>query len=499
VDELPQTAPLASRAVSAVKWSALRTWGARVFALGALFVLARLLSPADFGLIALANVYIALLRPFVDQGFGDAVVQMENLDQSHLDTAFWTNVGFGATLCGLSWLTAGAIAGLYDEPRLADVIRWLSLVFLGYALSSTQQSLLRRRLEYRSLAIRTTAGAFVGGVVGIAMAAAGYGVWSLVGGSLATTFVSTALLWRLSEWRPRFHFSLPHLRPLIGFGGGIVGVNLLNFANRRSDDLIIGYFLGATALGYYSVAYQALRGVTNMVTSVVSSVAFPVFSRLQGEPERMRNAFYTVTQLVALFAFPTFVGLALVSEDLIIGFFGPQWAASAPVMRILAFVGIVHSVFYFHTSVILAMGRPGLRFTLTLISAVLNIIGFLISVRWGIAAVAAAYVLRAYLMSPLTVGVLKKLLGISYGRYLRSYWIPFSCTLLMAAGILGIRMLLGASLSPVFAVVFYAVTGIVLYGIAVTILGADIVRRTWALLSRSGGSRLSSALPGESV
>src|SRR5690606_17044303 len=152
---------------------------------------------------AMANVYIALLTPFVDQGFGDAIVQRKDLEPDHLNSAFWASVGAGVILCITSWLIADHVAAIYREPRLGQIIRALSPLFVLSGLSSAQQGILRRRLAFKSLAVRTSAGSLAGGFSGITLAAFGFGVWSLVVQSLMMALVSTVLLWRVSDWRPR--------------------------------------------------------------------------------------------------------------------------------------------------------------------------------------------------------------------------------------------------------------------------------------------------------
>jgi PST family polysaccharide transporter len=210
-------------------------------------------------------------------------------------------------------------------------------------------------------------------------------------------------------------------------------MNFLNFFNRRSDDLLIGYFLGPVALGYYSVGYRVLRLLSRLVTTISGEVVFPTFSRLQGQPDRLRAAFYTATQLTGLVAIPIFVSVAVLAPGLVPAVFGNQWAPSVPVMQILAFIGILHSVFFFNRAVIMASGRPGWALALTAVSAVANVVAFSIAVRWGIVAVAAAFVIRAYVLSPLPILAVRRLIGLSLRRYLAQYYAAALGAVVMAA------------------------------------------------------------------
>ncbi|HEX5578717.1 MAG TPA: oligosaccharide flippase family protein, partial [Candidatus Limnocylindria bacterium] len=195
-------------------WTIVNTWGEQALNLVVFIVLARLLTPVDFGLVALAAVFVAFAQLFVDQGLGDALVQRRELTGIHIDTAFWVAMATGALLTIAGIVLAYPIGALLGEPDLVPILQALSLTFVFVAMSSIQMALLRRALAFRSLAIRAIVAAFVGGVVGIALALAGAGAWALVGQQLAAAIASVVALWRGSPWRPSFGVSGPHFREL---------------------------------------------------------------------------------------------------------------------------------------------------------------------------------------------------------------------------------------------------------------------------------------------
>ena len=433
---------LRRRTVRGLLWSAAESWGAQAVSVLVFIVLSRYLAPAAFGLLGMAAVFVALVQTLVGQGMSDALVQRERLDNAHRDTAFWTALVTGAVLTAAGWAVAGSVAAFYREPTLAPVVAWLSVIVLVRSLATTQSALLRRALEFRPLALRSLGGALAGGIVGVVMAVAGYGVWALVGQQLATAVVATALLWFASDWRPGLGVSWQCVGDLFPFGARVVGSNLVNFLNRHTDDLFIGLYLGATALGFYAVGYRLLLAATAILTGFSSAVAFPVFSRLQGEPERLRNGLYQATGLTAMLAFPTFVGAAVLAPDLITVLFGARWLEAAPVMRVLAFIGILHAVFYLTSNAFYAVGEAATVLWLNVLNAVTNVAAFWIAARWGIVVVAAAYVLRGYLLAPLRLTLLRRAVGIEVGRYLRELRAPALATTLMAGSILGALALL---------------------------------------------------------
>ena len=471
---------------SAIGWSAIDTWGSALFQVGVMIVLARLLEPRAFGLVAMAGVYIAFVQVFVEQGLGAALVQRRELERAHLDTAFWIAVLMSMVLLTISLMIAPWVATLYGEPHLVLIVRWLSLGLVVSALNGTQRAILQRELAFRELAIRSLIAAVIGGVVGIGAALAGLGVWSLVIQTLTTAVIGMAVLWSVSDWRPAFRISTAHFRDLWGFSTSVLGTNLLTFVNRHSDDLIIGAVLGPVALGYYSVAYGLLRKMTTLLVGVSTKVAFPAFARVQHDPVRMRKGFYMATRYTSLIAFPAFIGILLVAPELVRGIYGPKWIPSIPVMQILALIGIIHSVFYFNGTVILSAGKPRWRLGLAAVNAVSNVVAFAIAVRWGIVAVAVAYVVRGYLVSPLPIWLIHRLIRIDVRMYLRQYVVPLVGSAAMAATVLLLRHFVGASLKPAAALGLYVAAGGLVYTLAVYLRAPD----TWRDLVRTARGRM---------
>ena len=430
---------LRERAAKGVVWSVIQKWGRAAISSVTLIILSRLLAPEAFGLVALASVFTAFVEAFLDQGFTAAIVQREDLEPEHIDTAFWITVVFGLLLTAGGIAVSGLVAGLFKEPRLSPVLSWLSISFIVSALSSVQIALLQRKLAFKSLAARSFAAKIVGGIVGVGMAFAGFGVWSLVAQNIADGLVGVIVLWRASEWRPGFKVSKKHYRELFTFGISIVGNNSLRVLMRRSDDLLIGYFLGPTLLGYYTIGYHMLLFIIRLVTEISDAVAFPTFSRLQNKPERMRHAFYNVTQYTSLLAFPVFIGLTVLAPELVLAIFGAKWAPSIPVMQVLALIGILQSVIFFNNSILRASGKPSWEFGIMLLTSVSSVIGFLLAVRWGIVAVAASFVIVGYLLAPVSYAAVRKLIQIDIKTYLWQFAAPLFSSVIMAAAILALK------------------------------------------------------------
>jgi O-antigen/teichoic acid export membrane protein len=452
---------LGHAAARGLAWTMLRSVSSRVVGSVVFVVLARLLDPEAFGTIALASVFVVLLTMLVDSGFGEAVIQRRELTPSDLDTAFWVNNLIGIGLALVMTASAGLLGSLFRQPELTPVLRALSVAFVFAALSSVPQALLRRELAFRKIALRGFLATVAGGAVGVGMAFAGLGVWSLVGQLLANAAVATIILWLVCPWRPGRAVSRSSFVELIRFGGNVLGEKLALFASRRSDDFLIGLVLGPVALGLYTAAYRILLLLTETIIWTIEGVAFPLFSRLHGDAERSRRAFYTVSQLCLAVATPAFLALAVLAPELTRVAFGPRWAGAIPVMRLLALVGIPHAMTYFNKAVVNAAGRPDLSFRVAIVTGVVNVIGFALAVRWGILAVAASYVACGYLLTPVSVWSVMRVLDLEVKRYLR---------LLVAPAVSGLAMLVLVMAAK--AVLPDDLTGVPLLAVLLLIAGA---------------------------
>lgn len=415
---------LRDKAVQSTLWSFLDLWGSKVGSFVIFFALVRLLPPEAFGLLSLAWIFIIFIQNFGDLGFTDAVIQREELEPEHLDTAFWTSVVTSLLLLGAVIAALPFAARFVDDDLLLDIVLWLSACLPLRSLTRVQNALLRREFRFKTLTLRSVLATLAGGAVGIAMAVAGYGVWSLVGQQLVFYVVSTLVLWSAASWTPTWSFSRRHFGELFTFGRSVIGARTMDFVNRRSDSVLIGVFLGPVALGYYTVASKIVLVLTESLMKVITSVSLPVFSRMQRNVEQLRRTYYGAVKLLGLLIVPAFVGVAVSAPVVVPTVFGEVWTASIPVMQALALLGIAQCMFNLESGLLLAAGKPQWRFQLNVFTTAASLVAFFLSYQWGIVAVALAFAVRGYLMLPAAVFLTKRLLGFSLGGYLRQYVTP---------------------------------------------------------------------------
>ena len=470
---------LKEKALRGLIWSAAEKWGAQGATLLSFVILARLLSPDDFGLVAMASVYVSFVGLFIDPGWGTALIQKESLDREHLDTSFWISVLVGSLLSFVGVGLSGVIATIFKEPRLSPIVAWLSVGFFVSSLSVIQQAILQRDMSFKGLAIRTLTAKVMGGITGVVLAFRGFGVWSLVAQSLVTSIVSVVVLWQVSSWRPGFRFSGKHFKDLFIFGLSVLGTRVINFFDLRADDFLIGYFLGATALGYYTVAYRVLLMLQEFIMGLSHQVIYSVFSRMKKDKERLRNAFYQASQFANFAAWPVFLGVAVIAPELVIGIVGEKWAPSVFIMQILALAGIPLCVHFLSGQLVVAFGKPNWHLVIRLIISFARITTYIIAVRWGIAAVAVAFVfINVAVFAPLNIWIAHRVVHLDFKTYFGFYVAPMTGSLLMVGTVLIIKQVMPDVLGLYWQLISFIALGASVYFLSSKYLQPDVLRQS---------------------
>jgi teichuronic acid exporter len=439
----------------ALKWAFFMNLGQRGVSTVVTFVLAALLGPHDFGLVAIAAVYVAFLQVFLEQGIGAAVIQRERLEPAHLDSAFWMNLLWGLLLTGLSIGLAGWWSAVNHLPELARVIDVLSLLIPISALTVVQQAVLQRDLKFKKLAVRSNISAFLGGTCGVALGVAGAGVWALVAQQLITAAAAHALLWSVSHWVPRARFSTQHARELLGFSVQALLGNVAVFVNRRSDALLIGIFFGPAAVGLYRLADRLVETVITLTTRPVQVVSFPHFSRLQSDPPALRGSVRACMRITLITTIPAMALLAA-SSEFVMSTLGPAWVGAADPLKVLSAVGIGKALILFTGPLLFAVAKPHFR----------TIVVWLLALVSTAALVVVALLLRGHPTSEQVLGV-----ALSRALVFVGLFVPISLALIWRVSGVTPRSLL--SLAPVPVASGLAAAGVVAL-VRVTGLVADL-------------------------
>jgi O-antigen/teichoic acid export membrane protein len=339
----------------------------------AIVVLARLLSPADFGLIAMIYVFTGFASSLTDMGLGASIIQKQGVSDRHLDSVFWVNVAVGSALTIIFSLGAPLIAKFYDKPQLLLPTIAVAFNFLLGSLNVVQNALLQKSLNFQTGFWVESVAISISGIAALVLALAGAGVWSLVGQSLTLTLIRTAVMWHWSSWRPGRSFDPAAVKELLRFGRHVIGSNIIIYWAQNFDKLVIGRQLGSSALGIYNMADRLMRLPLTNVTAVTGAVMFPALSTLQGEVDSVKRVYLRANRLIALLTFPMMLGLIVVAEPAILVFYGEQWRNAVSILQLLSLAGMAQSIYNTAGWIFLSRGRPDILFRLGVLSMLVRV------------------------------------------------------------------------------------------------------------------------------
>jgi PST family polysaccharide transporter len=484
---------LRERALEGAFWASLDGWGRQAVSLLVFVALARLLTPVEVGLFAMVAIVLAAVHTLLDEGLTEVLVQRDDLDDVHLDTAFWLVAGIGAALCAAVALAAPAVAALFGQPALAPYVAAAAGIPFLAALSGVHQAVLRRRMDYRLLTVRSAAGVVAGGAVGIWMAWEGWGVWALLGQQAADRLVGGAVLWIAAGWRPRPRVSARHARDLMPYSTYLAGTRIVNFSSKQVDRYLIGLLMGPAVLGVYSMAARVADTAYALLAQGLSNVGMSAFSRLQKQPEKLREALLAASELSNLVALPAFLGLCAAAPALVETVFGPAWTEAGPILSVLALLGVPAMFSTFCGALMRALGTTRLLLWVLIASALANIVVVAATVSYGLYAVAVGILVRNLCFIPLYLVIQHRLAGVHPIEHLARVVPVFAAASLTAVA----AWLVGGGLEeggwPAHAVLAAQVgTGILAYPVLLALIAprslgrllaeaADYRRRTSAM------------------
>ncbi len=420
------------RTLLGLSWSVFAQVGKQVFRFVFAVILARLLSPREFGLVGMVMIFTGFAGLFSDLGLGAALVQKQGITEKHKSSVFWLNVGVGTVLTAIFVAGAPLVAEFYDEPLLVPITMVLGANFFIGGLSSVHQTLFRKNIDFKSLAIVEIGSIGGAGTVGIWMAYTGFGVWSLVAKGIASSSLTALLLWVMSPWIPRLTFDWRATKELMGFSLNLLGEKSINYWVRKGDDLLIGKVLGSDALGLYTKAYGLMLMPTRQISSVISRVMFPSLSTIQEDIERVRRVFFRMTRTIALLTFPMMLGLLAVSESFVIGVFGRQWSEMIPILQVFCIIGLMQSVGTLKGNLFLSQGRSDLMFRVGLFVKPMLIVGIVVGLQWGVVGVTIGYAIGILLATYPEWRYAGQLVGFTYSELVYELSGVFTCAVIMS-------------------------------------------------------------------
>jgi len=353
---------LRQRTLMGLGWNGAARLLGQLLQLAATVILARLLSPKEYGLLGMVLVFTGFASFVADMGLGASIIQRSTVTERHLNSVFWLNVATGIALTAVFALAAPLIARFYQEPQLRLLTAAIALSFFLGSLNVVQVALLDKALNFRTKFWIETVSSVASGAVAVVLAFSGAGVWALVGQTLTQAAVRVLMMWSQSSWRPAWSFDFAAIRELMRFSGHLVGFGVVIYWSQNVDKLVIGRWIGSAALGIYSLADKLMRLPIASVTDVTTSVMFPALSFIQDDVESVRRAYLRATRMIALITFPAMVALGVLAEPAILVVYGPKWRGSIVILQLLCFAGLVQSATNTAGWIFMSQGRTDVLF-----------------------------------------------------------------------------------------------------------------------------------------
>jgi PST family polysaccharide transporter len=388
---------LETRTLRGIGWSAASQAAQLLMGMLISVILARLLTPSDFGLIAMVLVFSNFVAIFSGFGLTSAIVQKKEISDEALSSTFWINVGLGALLTLVLAASAPLIATFYSEPRLTPLVVFISTTFFIASLGNVQNGLLMRRMNFKAIAIIGICAIGFSGPIAIFLAFSGYGVWSLAWYTVLNASFYVLFLSIYARWVPHFLLGLQHIKGLMGFGANLTGWSFVNYFALNMDNLLVGRFLGSAALGFYNLSYNLLLFPTSNISVVVGRVMFPALSKIQHDKQLVREAYVRANRYIGAVTFPLMIWVLVTAPQLVRVVYGPKWIPVIPLIQIFALAGLEQSIGTNVQWIFLSQGRTDMMFKLGIVTTAIVVISFVVGLRGGVEGVIIAYTVAIYL------------------------------------------------------------------------------------------------------
>ena len=389
---------LKKKVFSGIKWITLANVFKQVLTLISIVILARLLSPEDFGVYAILIVFVTFLTMFRDMGTTAVLIHISNPSQLLLSSVFYLNLFIGFIFSLALSLSASYLSLFFKIPELEEMLQIISLIFIIGSFSIVQKALFQKSMNFKYMSIIETSATFLGIFAGIFSAFYGLGVYSLIVQALVTSSVDTLLIWLYSSWYPSREFSLNEIKKIWKYTVNLSAFQFMNYFSTNSDNFLIGKYLSSSALGVYSLAYKIMLYPLQNISRTLMRVLFPAFSTIKDDNEKFKKVYLRVIFFISLVSFPLMIGLIATADVFVDVLFGDKWDGLATLLIILAPSGMLHSIYTTVGAIFTAKGNTDTQFKLGVVDSLLTVGGFIIGLSYGVNGVAFAYLAVSIIM-----------------------------------------------------------------------------------------------------
>lgn len=410
---------LAREALSGVVWTAAERFGLQLIHFAVTIVLARLLTPDDFGLVAMLMIVFAVSGVVVNGGYTAALIREPRITEQDKATAFWLNMLGAVIVYGLIWALAPPIAAFFEQPALLPLTRFMGLSLVFMAPTLVQQAELMHRMAFKRLGLISLAGAVLAGAMAIAAALMGAGVWALAINYVLAAACTSVFLWIAEPWYPKQWLDPTSIRKVFGFGSRLAASGLINETFQNVYKAVIGKMFTAATLGFYSQAQTFQRAASQGLVGVLQKVTYPLLATANDDPARLKRGYRKIIQTSSYVIFPAMIGLGLTAEPLLVSLLGEKWQEATPFLQILCVSGALYHLHSINLNVLKVVGRTDLFLRLELIKKAIITVAIVVGLQFGIWGLLVGQVISSYLALLVNMYYTREFIDYSIAEQLR--------------------------------------------------------------------------------
>jgi PST family polysaccharide transporter len=471
-------------AIKGIKWLSFSQFANQGITLATTALMARLLSPSDFGVMGMATVIIGFIEICINLGTSAAIIQKQDQTEIFISSIFWLNILVGNFIFVLLFAAAPLAGYFYREPLVVPIVKVLAANFIISGVITTHRAIIEKKLQYRTIVAIELIAVIFSAFCGIVAALLGQGVWSLVYQYLLRFYGKAALLLIHTRFLPKLRFDFNEIKQVFNFSINITFFNILNYLLRNTDNLLIGRYLGSEALGYYTLAYRLMLLPIQNISTAVGRAVFPIYSKIQSENHAIADLVLKTSYIIALISAPLMLGLMSAAKPFIFTLFGARWEPAVILIIVLAPIGLLQSLSIPLNSILLAKKRSDLVLKWGLISGFFIVLSYTIGLKWGVVGVAIGYTAGSLLMIYPLVNVRLNIIQLEFTRFCRSLKVPIINAVLMAICVLALSRILENRVARYFELMALIGSGMVTYAIFAMIFSRQEIMKIMASLKQ---------------
>ena len=472
---------LKSKTVKGVVWSSIERFSTQGVQFLIMIIMARLLTPKDYGLIGMLAIFLAVAQSLIDSGFSQALIRKQDRTDVDNSTVFYFNIVVSSALYLILFIAAPFVADFYNQPELTSVMRVVCLGVILNSLAVVQRALLTVRIDFKTQAKASLSAAVISGCIGIVLAYCGFGVWSLVVQQLLNLSVNTLLLWIFSKWRPIAVFSWKSFHELFAFGSKLLASGLLDTMYRNIYPIVIGKLFSASSLGHYTRAQQFSEFPSSNVTGIIQRVTYPILCGIQDETERLEAVYRKFLKLSAFIIFPLMIGMSAVARPFIDIVLGTQWGFCGQLLQIICFAMMWYPIHAINLNLLQVKGRSDLFLRLEIIKKILGITVLCITAPFGLVVMCYGQIFNSIVALVINTYYTGKLINVGFIRQMKDLLPTILLSLTMFGAILLVNGFIDAN---IYRLVIGILVGIIVYASGSYIFKFKELQTLFSLIKR---------------